>query len=695
MGALILLAAAACSASSVQPSAPQPAPAYPLSEEDVQRIVDVIEFADRKAFDPITFSDAASAEDPRVRRQAAYAAGRTGQPDARPTARHLLADADGMVASAAAFALGMLADTASVSTLSNRMLVRDSTFSVVVATAAATALGRIGTPDATETLRGFLLGIDSASAASAPGLVAAALLASYRAGVDDADIYTRWMDAPAPGIRRAALQGLIRHPASSITPLLRARLVDADGEVRALAVRGLRRQLPDGAGATTEDVVSDLLPLLHDSVYGVRIEAVRTLATFDAGPARDAVRQIARQGGSHERAAALEALGQRGEDASDAAGLLAQEALAPDAHLHHRALAAVALAAVAPSQPSTKTTLGALLEDDAWRLRAAAGEALATLPALDYAAILPAATDPDPRVATATIRAIAEREDTASLRSVRSLLIDALQQSDPQLRAAAIDAGARIADPSLFSLFLDAYAQAQADSVPDAQIAAIDAISALREHGIPFPERAFFARFPESSHYLVRQQVEQMFGRDVRSAWGPAFPLASGTRRQTIESAVREWIAPADRELARPWLLIETDRGDLTVELLPEEAPLTVANFLALVRIGFFDGQEWPRVVPNFVIQGGDIRGDTSGSLGYVIRDELNRERFEAGTLGMALAGPDSGGSQFFLAHSSQPHLDGTYTAFARLLSGRPVMEELLAGDRIVRIVEIPRQMAQ
>jgi cyclophilin family peptidyl-prolyl cis-trans isomerase len=125
------------------------------------------------------------------------------------------------------------------------------------------------------------------------------------------------------------------------------------------------------------------------------------------------------------------------------------------------------------------------------------------------------------------------------------------------------------------------------------------------------------------------------------------------------------------------------------VELLAEDAPLTVENFLALARRGYFDGQEWPRVVPNFVIQGGDPRGDTSGGPGYAIRDEINRHPYERGTMGMALSGPDTGGSQFFLTHSPHPHLDGGYTVFGRVVEGMDVVDAILQGDRIIRVSEL------
>jgi len=138
--------------------------------------------------------------------------------------------------------------------------------------------------------------------------------------------------------------------------------------------------------------------------------------------------------------------------------------------------------------------------------------------------------------------------------------------------------------------------------------------------------------------------------------------------------------APARRS---PRDTIESDRGNVVVELLPLEAPLTVAAFLALVDRRYFDGSRWHRVVPNFVVQGGDPRGDGWGGPGYVLRDEVNPTRYDLGTMGMALSGPDTGGSQFFITHAPQPHLDGTYTAFGRVIAGFDVLGAIAQGDRI------------
>jgi cyclophilin family peptidyl-prolyl cis-trans isomerase len=94
-------------------------------------------------------------------------------------------------------------------------------------------------------------------------------------------------------------------------------------------------------------------------------------------------------------------------------------------------------------------------------------------------------------------------------------------------------------------------------------------------------------------------------------------------------------------------------------------------------------------VVPGFVAQDGDPRGDGNGGPGYAIRDELNRRRYARGAVGMALSGPDTGGSQYFLTLSPQPHLDGHYTVFARVVGGLEVMDALVQGDRIIE-VEVP-----
>ncbi|MCA9539854.1 MAG: peptidylprolyl isomerase [Myxococcales bacterium] len=132
--------------------------------------------------------------------------------------------------------------------------------------------------------------------------------------------------------------------------------------------------------------------------------------------------------------------------------------------------------------------------------------------------------------------------------------------------------------------------------------------------------------------------------------------------------------------------VVQTTKGPVRLTLFADDAPGTVANFVSLARKGYYDGLLFHRVVPDFVAQGGDPRGDGWGGPGYVIPCEINRHPYGVGAVGMALAGKDTGGSQFFFTHAPQPHLDGGYTVFAQVADGQGVVDALMVGDRILRI---------
>jgi peptidyl-prolyl cis-trans isomerase B (cyclophilin B) len=132
--------------------------------------------------------------------------------------------------------------------------------------------------------------------------------------------------------------------------------------------------------------------------------------------------------------------------------------------------------------------------------------------------------------------------------------------------------------------------------------------------------------------------------------------------------------------------VIATARGKVVIELYPEDAPLTVKNFARLADTGFYNGLQFHRVIPDFVVQGGDPRGDGWGGPGYTIPDEINHHRYDTGVLGMALSGPDTAGSQWFVALSPQPHLNGSYTVFGKVTQGLQVFQSMLPGDRIESI---------
>ena len=135
-----------------------------------------------------------------------------------------------------------------------------------------------------------------------------------------------------------------------------------------------------------------------------------------------------------------------------------------------------------------------------------------------------------------------------------------------------------------------------------------------------------------------------------------------------------------------PRAFIDTDRGTVELELAVLDAPLTVNNFITLARKGFFNGIAIHRVVPDFVVQDGDPRGDGEGGPGYTIRDEINQRPYLRGTVGMALDWQDTGGSQFFITHSPQPHLDGRYTVFGHVVTGMEVVDRLVPGDFVRRV---------
>lgn len=133
---------------------------------------------------------------------------------------------------------------------------------------------------------------------------------------------------------------------------------------------------------------------------------------------------------------------------------------------------------------------------------------------------------------------------------------------------------------------------------------------------------------------------------------------------------------------------IETERGDIVLDLFPEHAPATVNNFVFLAREGFYDGLIFHRVIPNFMIQGGDPTGSGRGGPGYRFQDEVknNPLKHETGSLSMANAGPNTNGSQFFITHAPQPHLNGKHTVFGKVVSGQDVVDAIQQGDKMLSV---------
>lgn len=168
------------------------------------------------------------------------------------------------------------------------------------------------------------------------------------------------------------------------------------------------------------------------------------------------------------------------------------------------------------------------------------------------------------------------------------------------------------------------------------------------------------------------EALSELRGQEVDAGWG------AGEGERAVD-----W--PALAELGpRPRLVLETEKGTVRLVLDAESAPLTVQTVAGFAREGLYDGVPFHRVVPNFVVQGGDFaRGDGFGGPGFSIRSEFTRTPYRRGVVGMASAGKDTEGSQYFVTHSMQPHLDGRYTAFGWVEEGMNVVDVLYEEDRV------------
>jgi cyclophilin family peptidyl-prolyl cis-trans isomerase len=267
--------------------------------------------------------------------------------------------------------------------------------------------------------------------------------------------------------------------------------------------------------------------------------------------------------------------------------------------------------------------------------------------------------------------------------SVHAILVNGLSDPDFYVRATVL--GSLVDRPSANDLpaVLASYHQAGRDSANDARLAALQYVAALWKRdsaSVTAARRAELSALPTPSDPLERAAGAAV---PVWSKWKTVTP--SPRPLAWYEGIVRDVVMPsaAGKPLSAT---ITTVRGPIRLEMFGEDAPITVWNFLTLARSGYYRNTRFHRVVPNFVAQDGDPRDDGNGGPGYAIRDEMNRHRYERGAVGMALSGPDTGGSQYFITHSPQPHLDGHYTVFARVVSGFDALDKLVQGDAITGI---------
>lgn len=611
----------------------------------------------------------------RVRRRAALAVGRVGLKEGGPVLVKLLADADPEVRQTAAFALGLIGDVSVSASLVP--LLTDAVPAVrgraaealglIDAKDAATAIGRMTAeyakavvvagmqPDdepwpAAPEAEAFKLGLFALVRLRAYDALAAAVLDGSGRPVS-----TWWPVAYA----------LQRIEDPRAVPALR-HLVEVPGRYTpAFAIRGLAAAKDENAGAL-------ILPLLDPAktpreVLAAAIRAGGQLGVRGAAERLATIASDSRME-SNLRLEAVTALG----------NLKAAEHLAVIQDLmtdDWPAMRAAALrAAVLVDRESFSLVLSGLDADRHWTVRAALADILATLPPeVSTERLRPMLQDEDRRVVPSALRALVRQR----VPDADQIALAHLKDADVVIRETAARLIGQLKPAAGLAALRDAYAAAGADASYAVRAAILDA---LANYATPEATEGIRAALADKD-WAVRIHAVELLAKiepgvdhrmDIRPA--PGEPPAPYTDPQL-----------ASREFS-PHAFIETVRGTIEFELAVVDAPQTSRSFMALARKGFFNGLQVHRVVPNFVMQDGDPRGDGEGGPGYTIRDELNDRPYLRGTVGMALAWRDTGGSQFFITHSPQPHLDAKYTVFGHVVNGMDVVDRIQVGDTIQRV---------
>ena len=582
--------------------------------------------------------------DPEVRQMGAFAMGLIGDDSAAPALMTALTDPDPLIQGRAAEALGMLAHKAAAQPIA----------AMVAAYVNANALNGINPDD---------MGYPKPPAAEAVRLGAFALvrLGAYDALASafiggDGKPRSRWWPIAY------AFQRINDPRAASVL----LDLFNGDGQLtRAFAARGL---------GTSKDqrAVPLLLAAAEDTAQpmAVRIQAVRSSAALGDARGGAVMRRLiaSPRVDQNLQLEAINALAQL-EDPG-AVDLLIDLVTAP-----WPAARAAALNALAKTDLDTfVSAISGLDPDPHWSVRAALA---ATLGDLDrdraQARLTAMLTDKDQRVIPSVLDALAKIHAPNAAQE----FTQRLESEDPVVRAAATRGLVTIKAPNATAALLAALKTAQSDGLYIARAAALDALTAVD----PAAAKAALQAALTDKDWAVRVRAAEDLKKLDRGA-------DVSSMRPAPQPIIPE-IAPIETLVApkySPQAYIDTSKGTIQIELAVLDAPRTVANFVALAKRNYFRGVQLHRVVPDFVVQDGDPRGDGEGGPGYTIRDEINQRPYMRGTVGMALDWADTGGSQFFITHSPQPHLDGRYTVFGQVISGMDVVDRLQQWDTIERI---------
>lgn len=647
--------------------------------QGVEELAQILAAEDSRRWDAELLETSLKNPEPLVRRTAAMAIGRVGDWRGTELLFPVLLDPDTSVQTTAMFALGLLEDTLAVRPILERLRAVPA-ISQDPAVEGVAALAKIGGPEAAAFIASLLDGTSLAALENPDPLVAQALIDAWRLR-DEAPVSAllNYVDHDKEDWRWRSVVSLSRLQAPEAGQLFLRALADKSPTVRAAAAGRLTKRYAARSGLDAETCMDLLANAVNDPDGRVRINALRALATFrhpETGPAiavglDDPVLNV--------RVQAAQALGRAG-------GPLAVTELTRvfTSGGDFFALKREALLGLSRSDSAAFTAVAATWgESGDWRLRAVAADGWGRVlpgPHPDKPAFL---TDPDSRVVAAALGAWSRQVPDPTndlIREARRLI----SNPDPVVRVAAAGVLGSVADPNDVSALGAMFQQAQSDAMPDAAWAALDALLMIADASAEGESKVllrFLATTPRPSNYLVRSWTERNWPLALER-WGPAYPIETQLSLQDYRAVAERFLVNLGE--AYPHVFVETERdGTLEIELFGPDAPLTVQRFLSLVDRRFFDGMRWHRVVPDFVLQTGDPRGDGWGVAPGAVRDELNRRRYRSRYVGMALSGPDSGSSQWFLTLSPQPRLDGAYTVFGRVVGASPGLTRLTQGDRI------------
>ncbi len=622
--------------------------------------------------------------DAKVRRRAALAVGRVGVAEGVPPLLPLLKDPDPDVRQMAAFALGLIGEAPAAAPL--QALLSDT--SMIVRGRAAEALGLIGSraaaaPIAAMVREAAAQGNVGAVPADAEEWPADAPLEAFRLGVyalvrlkayeplasavigPDGQPVTRWWPVAF---------ALARIEDARAVPALTA-LASGEGRyTRAFAARGLGTAKASAAVAALAGLAD---PARLDPL--VAVSAVRALAQVGGDRALSAVLALvtAPQLDPNVRLEAVAALVSLASPAAPLANLAPQAADAlmdrvADPWPAMRGQALRALAQIDPDQ--FLFALSGLDPDPHWSVRAALAGALSTLsPDVAVPRLEAMLADADRRVIPPVLSGLVR----VRAPDVEAILRKHLTDSDVVIRMTAARELGELKPADGPQLFADAYRMWSGDATYLARAAAL---TALARYGAAANETLSAAL--SDREWAVRVRALDLLEEiDPEAARTAATTIRPAPGQPLVAYDAPEVVAPR----FSPHLYLETTKGLIEIELAVGEAPLTAHTIMALARKGFLTNIPFHRVVPNFVVQVGDPRGDGEGGPNFTIRDEINQLPYVRGAVGMALDWRDTGGSQFFITHSPQPHLDARYTIFGRVVKGMEVVDRLQQWDVIER----------